>query len=386
MKRKLLYLAALVCAALVAVGATITTWNPYQAGQTAGSLVTDGNRSYRVVMIESGLTHPTHSDGLVNRGDACVLGTTGLVGVAIESATTSAQYLVIDTEGIWNLTVRAVGAMSIGDEVYINTSTCELTNNPNGGQLFGRIMTALSAASSGVRAVQVHGGPTDGLAMDNGEAITNPSDGVTRTTFDDDAVELGDEQTYSTNTSTSANDYFRRSWWFEDSASGMTEGGYFDWVWTDVTTATEDTRLDFGGMTAGTLADWLHLTGAALYPEADGGLTLGLDGQGFGNVFINGNTVTTGSLRVGANGTAITQSRDGQATILSGATSAVVTLATIDADDVVVVTAMENISTGTVYVQIEVGYGFDICIVDMTQGTADLAASDYTFSWHVRED
>lgn len=62
-----------------------------------------------------------------------------------------------------------------------------------------------------------------------------------------------------------------------DSAGTQTEVARFTWAAPDVTVGTNvDGRIDLGVMTAGTLADELSLTGAALYPASNGGLALGI--------------------------------------------------------------------------------------------------------------
>lgn len=61
----------------------------------------------------------------------------------------------------------------------------------------------------------------------------------------------------------------------EDSGGTQTTFGLIHAVFNDITDATEDGSLHFSVMTAGTLADELTLTGAALYPTTTAGLDLG---------------------------------------------------------------------------------------------------------------
>lgn len=81
----------------------------------------------------------------------------------------------------------------------------------------------------------------------------------------------------------------------------QTEFARFSWVGTDVNAGTSvDGRIDFAVVTAGSLADELSLTGAALYPSSSGGLDLGITSTNpFGNLFLSGNismgaTLTSG--------------------------------------------------------------------------------------------
>lgn len=57
--------------------------------------------------------------------------------------------------------------------------------------------------------------------------------------------------------------------------------GALDWVMTDVVDASEDLRLDFYVITAGTLASELQLSGASLNPTTNDGLALGTTALGF---------------------------------------------------------------------------------------------------------
>lgn len=59
------------------------------------------------------------------------------------------------------------------------------------------------------------------------------------------------------------------------------------WVGVDVSDGTEDGRLDFAVMTAGTLADELQLNGAALSPTTDGGLSLGIVTGAWSDLFLD---------------------------------------------------------------------------------------------------
>ena len=59
------------------------------------------------------------------------------------------------------------------------------------------------------------------------------------------------------------------------------------WVGTDINAATSvDGRLDFYVMTAGTLASKLQLSGSSLYPTTNDGLSLGVGGIGFSDIYL----------------------------------------------------------------------------------------------------
>ncbi|MBU2685635.1 MAG: hypothetical protein KKF27_20530 [Gammaproteobacteria bacterium] len=129
---------------------------------------------------------------------------------------------------------------------------------------------------------------TGDLTLENDEIIGNGTDAVVELTYNDDAVELGDLQIYSSNTSTATNDYFRLSWWFEDSGSAKTEYAYLDVGADDITTGSSDASITLGVVTADTLADELILTGSALYPASDAGLDLGKSDKEYNDLYVDG--------------------------------------------------------------------------------------------------
>lgn len=71
----------------------------------------------------------------------------------------------------------------------------------------------------------------------------------------------------------------------EDSGGAQTNYGTIKGVITDPTAASEDGKLVFRTITAGTEADELELTGAALYPTTNNGLDLGTSSLLFNNTY-----------------------------------------------------------------------------------------------------
>jgi predicted RecA/RadA family phage recombinase len=127
------------------------TEEPYTAGLTAGDWFarsTDPGTTLRI--IESSLTHPSHSDGFVDKGDPVLVGDEGIAGVALESATAATDYVNIGTRGIINLSLTNASAMAIGDEVFINTTTAALTDASAGSIKFGHVLTAIAGTGSAV--------------------------------------------------------------------------------------------------------------------------------------------------------------------------------------------------------------------------------------------
>lgn len=83
-----------------------------------------------------------------------------------------------------------------------------------------------------------------------------------------------------------ANDEAYASLLLSDSGGTQTEFARLTWKGTTVTDASEAGRLQFGVMTAGSLADELYLTGAALTPAANDGLALGTTALGFADLHL----------------------------------------------------------------------------------------------------
>jgi hypothetical protein len=62
--------------------------------------------------------------------------------------------------------------------------------------------------------------------------------------------------------------------------------GRIAWEGVDVSDGSEDGQFNFWTMTAGTLVEELHLSGAALWPETDAGLDLGTSALGFNDLHL----------------------------------------------------------------------------------------------------
>jgi len=140
--------------------------NPYQQGGTAGTEVSPTGGGRNVTLLESLMTHPTHTDGFVDKGDALVVG--DIIGVAKIDADAATDYIPIDTEGIWNLSVVATDntgniAVAIGNKLYINTSTAALSKDHNGNtaKFFGYALGAVGSGETCVIPVKVHADPIE---------------------------------------------------------------------------------------------------------------------------------------------------------------------------------------------------------------------------------
>jgi len=161
--------------------------SPYNAtGQVAGNESSSTYEGRHVSILESLLTHPTHADGFVDGGDPCVFGDVG-VGVAFTSAAAATDYIALDTEGIWWQSVVATNeagniAVAIGDELFINESTCIISKNYNKNthRFFGYALTAVPTGTTVVIPVKVHFDPDDAIELVGTSAVpyTNATTGM----------------------------------------------------------------------------------------------------------------------------------------------------------------------------------------------------------------
>lgn len=95
--------------------------------------------------LESVLLHPTHTDGLVDAGDPVLVGR--IAGVAEISATATTDLISVDTEGVHDLSVTAIGnGISLGETLYIDPSTGVISNDLSDTP-FGAAMEALASGT-----------------------------------------------------------------------------------------------------------------------------------------------------------------------------------------------------------------------------------------------
>ena len=142
--------------------------NPYYVYTTAGTEVSSTYEGRHLTFLESEITHPSHpADGLVDGKDPVLVGE-NIVGVAFSSAAAATDIIAIDSEGIWALLVSAdddwgTSAVVIGDELFINKTTCILSKirNKNTHAHFGYALKAIAAGNDEVIAVKVHWDPDD---------------------------------------------------------------------------------------------------------------------------------------------------------------------------------------------------------------------------------
>jgi len=135
------------------------TWQatPY-AVPAVGTQVSPEGGGRILQLAESALTHPTHTDGLVDKGDIVVAG--HIVGVAKGSASASTDQIAVDTAGIWCLPVIAsndigTSAVAVGDPIYVDPTTCAASKDPSGIFLGYALSTLTGSAQAAACVVQL---------------------------------------------------------------------------------------------------------------------------------------------------------------------------------------------------------------------------------------
>ena len=157
----------------------------YPGQEDAGTQVSSTYEGRHITVREDELIHPYHADGFVDKGDPVVVCDAGvattygnLVGVALASGSAAADWIALDTEGIWNLLVYAVddagnSAIEIGDCLYIRagglpdaadadgTGDAEISKMNDGAHqvFFGYALGSMVAGGSGQIAVKLHCSP-----------------------------------------------------------------------------------------------------------------------------------------------------------------------------------------------------------------------------------
>lgn len=162
------------------------TFGVYKAvdGYSAGDEVSSTYEGRHITVLESEITHPSHADALVNKGDPVVVGNQ-IVGVAFESAAAATDLIAIDAEGIWGLSVvgsddSGNSAVAGGDLLYINTTTCMISKITDiTTQIpFGFAMGVVGAGVTGVIAVKVHFDPANQNDVPQCKEVSFTEDGA----------------------------------------------------------------------------------------------------------------------------------------------------------------------------------------------------------------
>jgi len=141
---------------------------PYETYDTAGQEISSTYEGRHITLRADMFNHP---GAVVSYGDPVTFGTVADgngVGVAFGTEVAAADWIAVDTEGIWALLVSAdddwgVSAVRIGDEIFINRTTCILSKirNKNTNCHFGYALDTVAEGLDEVIAVKVHWDPDD---------------------------------------------------------------------------------------------------------------------------------------------------------------------------------------------------------------------------------
>lgn len=109
----------------------------------------------KLTFTESDLTHPSHSDNLVNSGDPIVVGR--IVGVCNADAAATTSKVAISVKGVYDLQVVSAGnGLSIGESVFIDPATAILSEDP-ADVPFGVALEAVAAGQTDTINIRLFG-------------------------------------------------------------------------------------------------------------------------------------------------------------------------------------------------------------------------------------
>jgi predicted RecA/RadA family phage recombinase len=109
----------------------------------------------KVVTVTWSTASPTAGDAVCK---TTAKATGGLTGVALNGTATVSESINVAVEGVFNVSIVAGGAMTVGDYVYAsipaNIETCTtVLSETNTGLIFGKLLTAIAGASTVTRPV-----------------------------------------------------------------------------------------------------------------------------------------------------------------------------------------------------------------------------------------
>lgn len=134
--------------------------NPYyDAFGRIGQELSSTYEGRHVLVQESYLIHPTHADGLVDKGDPVAL--FDGVGVALASAMAASDHIPVDTEGIWRLSVTNTGlnnfgTITVGQVLFISPAGVINDDWQMAYTIFGYALQGIDTVRTEVIAVKVH--------------------------------------------------------------------------------------------------------------------------------------------------------------------------------------------------------------------------------------
>jgi predicted RecA/RadA family phage recombinase len=134
--------------------------NPYyDIYRQDGEEVSSTGEGRHIKVTESYLVHPTHTDGLVDKGDPVAL--FDGVGVALKDAVSASDTVTIDTEGIWRLPVTNTGLnnfanITVGQVLFITAAGIITDDWVSSYAIFGYALQPIAGVGTMTIAVKVH--------------------------------------------------------------------------------------------------------------------------------------------------------------------------------------------------------------------------------------
>lgn len=134
--------------------------NPYyNAYRPEGDQVSSTNEGRHILVQESYLIHPTHADGLVDKGDPVAL--FDGVGIALKDAMSNTDVIPVETEGVWRLSVTNTGVnnfttITVGQVLFINPVGVITDDWVTAYAIFGYALQPIDSVRTEVIAVKVH--------------------------------------------------------------------------------------------------------------------------------------------------------------------------------------------------------------------------------------
>ncbi len=119
----------------------------------AGEVVSSTYEGRHVYVQEVVLIHADPGDGFVDKGQPVAFWEG--VGIALKSATSTAENVPIDTEGIWRVSVVAVAPVVIGQSLFIDTSGVVTDDPTNAQAVFGYSLQTMVPGTATI-AIKVH--------------------------------------------------------------------------------------------------------------------------------------------------------------------------------------------------------------------------------------
>lgn len=126
----------------------------YDPNREAGEEISSTGEGRHIYVQEVVLVHVDPGDGLVDKGQPVAFWEG--VGIALKSASSTAENIPIDTEGIWRVSVTATAAIVIGQSLFIDVNGVVTDSPANAMAVFGYSLQTIAGAGTAVIAVKVH--------------------------------------------------------------------------------------------------------------------------------------------------------------------------------------------------------------------------------------